>query len=339
MTRRTFLNLLSGLDEGFSDGFARSDGALGNGWTGAQWTIASGAALCTPGLSAEKFTNGTFEGAFNTTGTLVIGTGWTNLNMDDGADVASDETTTFHGGAHSQGISVSAIAEGIQQALLVFGIGNWCKYDAWFYVVSGSGGRLITSSVGPGGATFSKDITTTGSWVNVKHDGRSAAASPNTQIYGLGTTVFYVDDVSGKQITINNCVATRAGTKALGRAAVKVTIANPGCMAGVAMCVDSAATPNNMVVCYIDGNGTSNKIYMDKRVGGTWTTVASATIAYAAGRKVELRHTAANTWQMWYNEIQIGTDQTISDAGIVGNTLHGMFSTDATNSLDDFTLV
>lgn len=45
----------------FTDDFARSDGAVGNGWTGATWTIVSGEVTNTPSLGSELLANGDME--------------------------------------------------------------------------------------------------------------------------------------------------------------------------------------------------------------------------------------------------------------------------------------
>jgi hypothetical protein len=47
---------------------------------------------------------------------------------------------------------------------------------------------------------------------------------------------------------------------------------------------------------------------------------------------------SGTSYTLYYNNLIVGTTSTISDAGIVDNTKHGLFSTSANNSLDGFTV-
>ena len=44
-----------------------------------------------------------------------------------------------------------------------------------------------------------------------------------------------------------------------------------------------------------------------------------------------------NNVSAYYNGTQVGTTQTVSDAGIVSNTRHGLFSTYAANTFAGYT--
>jgi hypothetical protein len=85
---------------------------------------------------------------------------------------------------------------------------------------------------------------------------------------------------------------------------------------------------------YHRGDG---KVYLDKYVGGTRTNLIATTAAYVAGATVRVVKNGT-TYQLFYNNVQIGTDQTISDAGIISNTIHGLFSTYSGNTLDTVTI-
>jgi hypothetical protein len=109
-----------------------------------------------------------------------------------------------------------------------------------------------------------------------------------------------------------------------------------GTRAGVVCNLDSASSPANFVLASHSG---TNAI-LEKCVAGTYTTLISITATYVAGAFVEVRRIAGtNTWQLWYNGVQRGTDQTISDAGIVSNTLHGYFNSYAGNEVSGFSCV
>lgn len=101
---------------------------------------------------------------------------------------------------------------------------------------------------------------------------------------------------------------------------------------GLALSMDSASSPANGVLVYLDG--TNCKI--DKIVGGSVSNVRTTAVTYSAGARLVVTKTGTE-YRVYYNDQLVGTANTISDAGIVNNTLHGLFSTDASNTLDDFT--
>jgi hypothetical protein len=78
----------------------------------------------------------------------------------------------------------------------------------------------------------------------------------------------------------------------------------------------------------------ATKCYLDQCVDGTYTNLISQTVSYVAGATLQAVK-VGQTVQLFYNDTQIGTDQTI-DAGIATNTIHGMFGTYGGNKLDRF---
>lgn len=100
---------------------------------------------------------------------------------------------------------------------------------------------------------------------------------------------------------------------------------------GLALSMDSASSPANGVLVYLDG--TNCKI--DKIVGGSVSNVRTTAVTYSAGARLVVRKIGTE-YRVYYNNAPVGAANTISDAGIVNNTLHGLFSTNASNTLDDF---
>jgi lysophospholipase L1-like esterase len=96
---------------------------------------------------------------------------------------------------------------------------------------------------------------------------------------------------------------------------------------GVVMCVDY---PNNLnwvgAICEQSTAG-SNKITLMKCVNGVITKlIDNASITYQADSCVEIRRAVdGNVFKLYYNSVQIGTDQTIADASIIDNVYHGIF--------------
>ena len=98
--------------------------------------------------------------------------------------------------------------------------------------------------------------------------------------------------------------------------------------------LDSVASPANFLLAYHDGA----TVKFEKCVGGTYTNLVSISVAFSAGAQLEIRRPSGNTFQVWYNGSQIGTDQTVNDAGIISNTRYGLFSTYDGNTVSEFSL-
>ncbi len=101
------------------------------------------------------------------------------------------------------------------------------------------------------------------------------------------------------------------------------------------MRVDDPANPQNFIISYLDGAGN---LKTDKCVGGTYTAIAGLTgaITYVAGQRPRIV-CSGNNVSAYYNGTQVGTTQTVSDAGIVSNKNHGLFSTYAANTFTGYT--
>jgi hypothetical protein len=97
----------------------------------------------------------------------------------------------------------------------------------------------------------------------------------------------------------------------------------------------------NILVRYVDANNwvaaryTGTKAQMVKNVAGVQTTLVDVTATYSAS--AELRICANGTkFRLYYNNVFIGTEQTISDAGLQTGTKQGLRTTDTGNTFDDF---
>lgn len=96
-----------------------------------------------------------------------------------------------------------------------------------------------------------------------------------------------------------------------------------------------------VVVCYVDSNnyiiayhdGTNAKL--DKVVAGVTTNVISAAATYSAGKSIVVRKNGTS-FELYYNNARVGSGGTISDAGVISGTKHGLYTTDITNTMDNF---
>lgn len=104
--------------------------------------------------------------------------------------------------------------------------------------------------------------------------------------------------------------------------------------------VTRSAGVAGVVVRYVDAsnyiyavhNGTNAQLI--KRVAGVETTLVNVVATYSAN--AELRVISDGTkHRLFYNNVAIGTEQTVSDSALLTPTLHGICTTDTGNLLDD----
>jgi hypothetical protein len=102
---------------------------------------------------------------------------------------------------------------------------------------------------------------------------------------------------------------------------------------GLALRFDSASSPANGVLVYSDGSGN---IKVDKILAGVQSTVSTTAFTYSAGARLMCSF-SGSALRTYYNNALIKAD-TIADAALLTGTLHGLFSTDASNTFDDLAI-
>ena len=142
--------------------------------------------------------------------------------------------------------------------------------------------------------------------------------------------VGYFDDISFKQLTFSSLLSLLSVSCSDVFLSVSATRNASAVQVGLALNWDSASNPANGVLIYLD----RPNIVIAKSVAGTWSNVASQIYTYSAGASLVVAKNGSE-YRVYYNNAFI-VAVTISDAGIVNNTLHGLFSTNASNTLDDF---
>lgn len=288
---------------GVSYNFAQANGALaGFEYTNSAWTVASNKALSTPTLGAELFLNGTFAADTNWT----KGTGW-----------------TISGGT---GNKAAGTAGTISQTVAT--ANNWYKL-LWDVTVTAS-----TFGATLGGATnFGKTFSATQAGI---------VSAKYTIGTGLGyrgltaTSAGSIDNASAKAITISDMFATLSGLKTSATLSVNATIPQDT-PTGIVGWLDSHTSPANYILCFHNGE----TLTLIKVVAGVITSLINTAATYAAGAEIKMKglRSGANLLvTAYYNGVQIGTQQTVSDAGIVDNTRHGIFSSNENNTISRFTV-
>jgi hypothetical protein len=295
------------------------DGAV-PGLIGSTWAIIGGKAVNTPTVGSELLTNGDMEAGSPPTG-------WTGYQS-----TRTSDASIFHGGAKSlKNVATNTNSSSYQTAAM--STSEWYIIDGWMYADGTNLSYMqVIQVASPYTIMISKSLSAS-TWTRVMGTFRAIDTSNNvrgwTNILG---SIFYMDDFSLKKFSLPALFSYRMFSTQYGicKAAWNIVAGTP---AGVYMCMDNPANPTNMVTCLHDGTN----VKLSKRVNGTVTDLISTATTYVAGANVEIRRAAGtNTFQAFYNNSQVGTDQTISDATIIANRYHGMFSTHVQNTANSF---
>lgn len=295
------------------DTFTRADGAIGSSettgpdsqttpglsWTGSTWTIATNKAINTPTLGSEMWTNGGFDSDANWT----KGTGW----------------TISGGQASHTGSDYSFIEQSSGT------VGTW--YQAIHTITSRTSGSVNVRF----GATNGVIRSTPGTYTDT-----ARITSGTTLGFQSQTFEGSIDDASMKPLTLSSLFSSvsTSDTDVVVSADVTMTA---GTQAGLVTNLDSTSSPANFLIAYHDGTN----VHLDKNVGGTYTSLINTAATYSAGATLRvITYTSSGSLKVrvYYNNALIGSEQTVSDAGIISNTKHGLFSTYSGNSFDNFTL-
>ena len=162
------------------------------------------------------------------------------------------------------------------------------------------------------------------------------AADPELYSGGMATgEVIWVDNYSVKPVTFASQFALiqTGSMRVNAKAAVTLPGAEVFAAGGVAVNINDPTTPTSGVIAYT----RSGTVSLWKYVNGTPTgLIFETSAAYEAGGVIEIRTPSTNTYQLWYRGTQVGADQIISDAAIVSNTYHGLFTASSGVRFDVF---
>ncbi|HBD01903.1 MAG: hypothetical protein UX38_C0006G0042 [Microgenomates group bacterium GW2011_GWC1_46_16] len=320
------------------DTFTRADGTIGSSettgpdsqttpslaWTGG--AIASNKNVITPVLGDEVITNGTFESDAS---------GWTPVKAtlesvaggQSGNALQITNTTTDYGTVSQQ----SSMSTGV-----------W--YKSSLYYKKGTINAYIEGGYTDGGRQYWGKAIENSTWTEKTAMFLSGGTSLYQKLWNyptLGATNLF-DEISVKPMTLSSLFSTVSTSDTDVVATVNVLSAadvHSISPAGIVTNLNDATTPTAGLVAYTDG--TYVKLYKFT-TATTWTNLISATTTYvhSAPLQVVTYHSDANTLKVrvYYNNALVGTEQTVTDASIISNTKHGLFSTYSGNSFDNFSL-
>jgi len=310
------------------DSFTRADaGSLGNtepvgplggavvrAWqtgAGSTWAISSNEAVNTPTEGADLVTNGNFAN-------------WTGDNPNNWVVPAEDANNYVTQNPAGE-CQIMSNGGSIYISQAVFTIGTWyavrldctARVSGALRVIDGSGNSAISS------------VGSVASYV-----GTFRATHANLIVNRVAACNVTIDNVTAKALTLNTLFSSVEIGTANTDVQAEIDTLVTDTRAGLVLNLDSVAAPANFVIAYHDG--TNAKLI--KCVGGTYTSVISAATAYGAGQIIRVVK-SGTSYSLYYNGVQVGITSTISDAGIVSNTRHGLFSTYSGNQLDNFQCV
>lgn len=296
------------------DTFTRSNGSIGNteatgpegqaspvlSWVSSAGSIISNKAAITPTLGSNLVTNGGFSADTNWT----KGTNWTI-----GAGVATNAGSLSY----------------IYQVIAAMTAGKW--YEISVDVTSITGGFFYTSAFNLGGQS-SQNYNSVGTWKST-HKAISTIAGI---AYSPGTNGS-IDNVTVKELALSSLFSSVSTSTPDVLSTVNIDIAE-GTHAGIVLNLDSTSSPANFVIAYFE----RNNIKLEKCVGGVYTTLISSATVYATSVKLTVVKYGTK-YRLYNNDVLVGTEQTVSDAGIISNTKHGLFSTSSFNRFDNFIIM
>ena len=302
-------------------------------WTAAGGAISTNKLVITPTVgsdlwdaAAAAFTEGTYAWTVSGTNTLANVSNTLEITYVDNA-----------AGAHVE----FADAEDLSANLTV---GAWYQLQLDTKVNAGATVSPTLTVAQSSNVTLNESAT---DFVTHLFTFRASSATANSLIVGNNMGAgekAYVDNLSLKPITLSTCLSSLTdGATSSVSASANITCTNPGTInvleSGLVLCLDSAATPANFVLLYLLGNA---RLYCDKCIGGTYTQLAASGVTYSAGARLEAMTSVSGTnliVRYYYNSLFVA-EQTIADvAGALRtNTIHGLFSTSATNSFTNFEL-
>ena len=270
-------------------------------------------------MGSELLTNGDAE----------LDANWTSF----GLTTNEQSTEQVHGGTYSR----KAVMDGVDDYLyntVTLTNHTWYLMDYWAYIsaITQTG---IHSSFTELNIPSAPTYNTTGSWLNKVHSGRATEAGgakrykiggPGT---GSGTGTFYIDDASFKPLTLSSLFSSVSTSDADVIADAGVTL-TAGTQAGLVLNLNDTTTSTDFILVY--HNGT--QVIVDQAVAGVYTNKQTTTVTYSAGATLRAIREGTKL-RVYYNNALVGAELTMTANT---NTKHGLFSTYASNSFDNFTL-
>jgi hypothetical protein len=307
------------------------DGPLPYVFQGAMWAISGGKAVCTPILGPELLPDPGLEVNYTA--------GLCDSLSKIGSPILA-QSADAHGGTKAQSYTCThaAYADQLGFTPVTPSSHKWVKGSIWGKRTSGTNGTVqlvlyqnggfpanTSGSRGIGSANYSQRGI-------VKRAANVNALTLNLiDVSSTGDTVL-IDDASLRIITEGSMMALLPASRA--DVTVKARYAwDPSGIAGVVARANAQTDPNTFLIAYyITYSYYGCRIILDKCVNGTYTNLFqewgnSGGIGIGGDpldtEWLEIRM-SGSTIQVFHNNSQVGTDQTVTDVPIT-NSIHGAF--------------
>lgn len=324
------------------DSFSRADGALGSTenlnpdgistpqatWTGGTWNIGNGFAINQPSEGTELLSNPSFE-------TGDPPTSWYN----QGTPTTHERSSNYaHSGSYSLHLITDAVNE-VEKQVPTVSNGVWYVSSGYMYKVASGDYQNL------GLPSFNYTGIGVGSWqklttVGIGTVGNQFVAGPTY------ASEIYYDDVSLKALSLQELMASVVTNKADVVAEIEPkfeSMSRNHTFAGMVLRMDNADTPNNFILATISGDGANRwgRFTLTKYVSGTYSQLFTTDLQvvgsqYIQGRKLKVVLNGSSV-KAYYDDKFLG-EATVTDTGILNNTLHGAFSTYSGDAVDNFQL-
>ncbi len=317
---------------GHAEGIAGGIGAGGSGkmWSnvGGTWSNVGGKAINTPTAGGDLVTDGDME--------AVGVANWTTVGTPTTVDKSG---TQKHGGSQALRIVSNASGQGATQTIASASVGTFYKVSAWLYGTGAQGLDLVSNMMtgAPAEIGFSRST----SWVQISGAALCISANPTVGVHSRdgGSYTSYADDIKFEALALSEVLSVSNLSSPDVFLSVSL-VSNARCLQGIALSWDSSTNPQNGVLFIPysttwNTNDIPNRLYIYKYIAGVMSLVGTNyVLTYSANARLVVAKNGSE-YRIYYNNAFI-VAVTISDASIVNNTLHGLFSTDASNTLDDF---
>jgi hypothetical protein len=315
-----------------------ADGALPYPWKGSTFAITSGVIVNTPTLEGELLTDPGLEATY---------TGGKCDTLAKNGSPTLAESADVHGGSKAQEFTGAALNNFVYWGLLAGVVGQWYQFSAWGKRTAGTTGDV------QGAAIYQANALPVDSRLGIFNSASYAQrkisfiskTTDNIFRYAaktISSTTYdtvVVDDGSFQKITFSSLMAMLPPATANLTVKAQLNTFVDKTMHGLVVRGSSQTNPTNciFVLChdydFTDSYGVN--ISVVKKIGSTYTLVLADTLkGFVADAWVEARCTGS-TVKIYYNNAQVGADLTISDAELVNNLYHGIFSSGG-NSLKAF---
>lgn len=294
-----------------------SDGALPTIFTAPTFTISSGKATNNPVLGSELLTNPGLEGTY-TSGLSP------NLTKTGSPTVSEATGANAHGGTSAQQFTGAAFNDRLNWPTFAGVAGAWYKFSLWAKRTAGTAANtnMIAEATGNIPSSGGSQRIFGVSW---QQEAASFITTGTANIYifpareatgGGSYDTVIVDDGSVKRITYADLFALfDSGDR------TAITKAQPsplvdGTLSAVVAWAGGASSPDTYVMAYWRYRSQKDRISfgMIKCVSGTYTSlIAEQSAVTVTDAWLEIRPVSSTQVALYYNNVQIGTTQTVND--------------------------